>query len=97
MEKKDLKKAINADLKKGLTYKQIMTKYGLKSNYLIKESKGLKNNNRYIKININIDTLKKLNKSDLSTLGAYFMNINEILKDKNTKKLIDYILKILQD
>lgn len=97
MEKNDLKKAINTDLKKGLTYKQIMTKYNLKSNYLIKESKGLKNNNKYFRLNININTIKKLNKGELSTLWAYFKNINDIIKDRNTKKLIDYITKILQD
>lgn len=95
--KTEIKKLIETDLQNGLTYKQIMQKHNLKSNYLIKQVRGLKNETKYIKLNINLETLKKLNKNDLSTICAYFININTILKDKNTKKLINYIYNLLND
>ena len=96
-ENKTLLKQIETDLKNGMTYKQIMTKHNLKSNYLIKQVRGLENTCKYFKININIDTLKNLNKSDLTTLYAYIKNMNNILNNRNIEKILKYIINLLEN
>lgn len=87
----ELEKMILNDLNEGLTYNQIIKKYNLKSNYLIKKVKGLKNTCKYITININVESIKKLTDVKLTTITAYIININKIIKNKNISKLLNIL------
>lgn len=93
MKKEELLKNIENDLKSGISWGKIMKKYDLKSDYLIRQVKGNSiirhEDYNYIGIQLNFDSLKKLDDDKFTTIYAYFKNANRIIRCKSIDKLIN--------
>lgn len=83
---------IKKDLENGLTYKAIMEKYNLKSNYLIKKAKGIRQKEyKYITINISPEQLQRLDDYKFSTVAAYVYGMSKIMHNKSLYSLWNVI------
>ena len=83
-----IEKKILNDLNNGLSWAKIMKKHNLKSDCLIRKVRGFKHNYNYLKIGVNIDSIKCIDNKKLTTLTAYLYNINKLVDNKGVCKLL---------